>query len=100
MKPSIGRIVHLNLSQPDRETYGQDFCAAVITTVLENDMVNLSVFMPSALAPRGKGYTMPLENVAHAPNDKPTPNHWNWPPRDERPAGDVHIHGGRVTVQG
>lgn len=99
MQPSIGRIVHLNLCQPDRETYGQEFCAAVITTVKADGMVNLRVFTPN-------GHTVALENVEHAPDDKPTPNHWNWPPREPapKPTGtedtDKVADGRRIHVKG
>lgn len=64
MKPSIGRIVHLQ--------DGDDTVAAIITGVHE-DGVSLTVFQPGHLP----GYV-----ILHVPfAEAPTPGHWNWPPR-------------------
>jgi len=66
--PSIGRIVHF---QHPAQAGGP--IAAIITSVLEDDVVLLTAFMPSQLP----GYV--VKPVPFA--ETPTPGHWSWPPR-------------------
>lgn len=79
MKPTIGRIVHYH----SYGTPGGEFKplprAAIVTAVNvgppgDDDSVSLC-----AINPTGVFFN---EHVRHAPDDKPTPGHWNWPPRE------------------
>lgn len=70
MKPTIGRIVHYTSeAQPDTVS------AALVTFVDPGGVTSLAVFSTN-----GMYY---LELAPHA--DKPTPGHWNWPPREPTP---------------
>ncbi len=95
MKPSIGRIVHY-------QDPGQvEPRAAVVTGTLPADVVSLEIFGAHRTDQRWLESSVP-----HAPGDKPTPGHWNWPPRESVPAPtgteDTDKVGGgrRVTVKG
>jgi hypothetical protein len=81
MKPSIGRIVHYQTrtqDMPSMDTPGREnghTLAAIITRVWDNGSdVALTIFNPWPGIAGG-------DSFPHAPDDKPTPGHWNWPPR-------------------
>lgn len=75
MKPSIGRIVHYQSYGTPGGEYLPEPRAAVITSVGVNEQVALAILNPTGLFFN--------ECIAHAPDDKPTPGCWNWPPRVE-----------------
>lgn len=76
--PTIGRIVqYMSYGTPGGE-YLPLPRAAIITQVESpgygHSRVGLAVLNPTGL------FFNP--SVEHAPDGKPTPGHWNWPPRD------------------
>lgn len=73
MEPSIGRIVHYQSFGTPGGEYLPEPRAAVITAVTGAGFVSLCVLNPTGLFFN--------ENVRHAPDDKPAPGCWNWPPR-------------------
>lgn len=68
--PSLGRIVLVTLPHPIN---GQKECAAVITEVLDDEMINAYV-MPGSSSPLSVGSIYP---DGHA---KAGASRWRWPP--------------------
>lgn len=68
-KPSIGRIVHYSIEE-------NVVRPAIITTVHDDDSVNLIVFM-DAMDESPSGLLAPVTNVPHY--DIPQIGMWNWP---------------------
>lgn len=74
MKPTVGRCVHYQSYGTPKGEYASQPRAATVTEVDENgENVGLCIMNPTGLF-----FT---QHVPHAPGDKPTPGHWNWPPR-------------------
>jgi len=71
MNPTVGRIVHYH----SYGTPGGEFKpmprAAIIAEVHDSEECSIVVFNPMGLF---------FNKVKHAPEDKPTPGCWNWPP--------------------
>lgn len=79
MKPTVGRIVHYQSFGTPLGEYRAEPRAAIVTIVHgaehgDNAAVGLAVLNPTGLFFN--------DVVEHAPDDKPTPGHWNWPPRE------------------
>jgi hypothetical protein len=75
VKPTIGRIVHYQAYGTPGGEYPSVPRAAIVTEVGE-DGETLGLFVAN---PTGTFFN---RAIAHAPNDKPTPGCWNWPPRE------------------
>ena len=73
MKPTIGRIVHYHSYGTPGGEFKPEPRAAVVAAVHEDEEVSVVVLNPSGLF---------FNKAKHAPDDKPTPGHWNWPPRE------------------
>lgn len=74
MKPSVNRSVHYQSYGTPGGEYTPQPRAAIITEVdPDGDTVGLAILNPTGLF-----FT---HHVKHAPNDQPTPGHWNWAPR-------------------
>lgn len=69
-KPSIGRIVHYQSYGTPGGEYLSEPRAAIITDVLDDEMVGLCILNPSGLFFTEAVYSEP-----------PKPGHWNWPPK-------------------
>lgn len=66
MKPSLGRIVHVEIAHPP------GVYAAIITGVVEdNEMILASCFMPNG--------SLHADSFTH--NEDGGPNTWRWPPK-------------------
>jgi len=75
MDPSVGRIVHYQSYGTPGGEFLPEPRAAVVSEVNADDpsLIGLVVLNPTGLFFN--------RNVKHAPDDKPTPGCWNWPPR-------------------
>lgn len=74
--PSIGRVVHYQAYGTPGGEFMPEARAAIITRVGDGSgEVGLAVLNPTGLFFNA--------SVQHAPDDYPTPGHWNWPPRVE-----------------
>jgi hypothetical protein len=76
VKPTVGRIVHYQAyGTPGGEFKSQPRAAIVAETHEDagDGECTVVVLNPSGLF---------FNRVKHAPNDVPTPGHWNWPPRE------------------
>ncbi len=73
-KPTVGRDVHYHsYGTPNGEFQSKPIAAKVTQVVDDGETVGLAIFNPTGLFFN--------TSVKHAPNDQPTPGHWNWPPR-------------------
>lgn len=75
-KPTVGRDVHYHSYGTPGGEYKSKPIAAKVTQVSDDPddlVIGLMIMNPTGL----------FFNTAvpHAPDDKPTPGHWNWPPR-------------------
>lgn len=70
MQPSVGRIVHYHSAgdQPDPTCR-----AAIVTSVHEDGLVSLTVFMPTG--------THVVLRADHVDNEKYGASTWHWPER-------------------
>lgn len=74
MKPTVGRAVHYQSYGTPGGEYKPLPRAATVTEVDEDgETVGLCIMNPTGLF-----FT---QHVKHAPDDKPTPGCWTWPPR-------------------
>lgn len=73
MNPTVGRIVHYQAYGTPGGEFKSQPRAAIIAEVHSDDEVTVVVLNPSGIF---------FNRVKHAPNDAPTPGHWNWPPRE------------------
>lgn len=76
MKPTIGRIVHYQSYGTPGGEYLPEPRAAVVTAIMTTEFGEGYVAL-AILNPTGLFFN---ESVPHAPDDVPTPGHWNWPP--------------------
>lgn len=73
MKPTVGRIVHYQAYGTPKGEFQSLARAAIVAEVHEDEECSVVVLNPQGLF---------FNKVKHAPDDVPTPGHWNWPPRE------------------
>lgn len=73
MKPTVGRIVHYQSYGTPNGEYLPEARAAIITAV-DNKRATVSL---AVLNPSGFFFNLDVPEAK-----KPTPGHWNWPPRE------------------
>lgn len=81
-KPSVGRIVHYYLDEPNRSPH-KPFYPAVITHVWDDQRVNLHVFDDGTNRLGGTDLpTSVVYGVTREGDPEPPPTQfWTWPPR-------------------
>ncbi len=75
-KPTLGRIVHWH---PNRFWPQQQWYAAIIAHVHENNVVNLTVFEPRG----GVRAEILVPKMEHNPDGTQMTDCWRWPPRED-----------------
>lgn len=73
MKPSVGRIVHFQSPDAEAMGYSSQPVPGIITSVLNDDIVSLTVFRPG-MDPLSQ------QNVTFSENESGGIR-WFWPPR-------------------
>lgn len=74
MTPSVGRVVHVAVSEA--ENNGQDYAPGIITRVWSDEMINVSVLLDSPSGPIQK-----TSVKLHGERPEETKHAAWWPPR-------------------
>lgn len=78
-KPGIGRIVHYVTTDPDEQCNGAEVCAATVTGVRSDTVVNLKITFDGPVPDRWIA-GVPREH-SFVPVDGFPVRFWRWPPR-------------------
>lgn len=81
MKPSIGRIVLYSLSAVESAINWQRECAAIITSVHSDRVVNLTVFTDATWGEPAESIKR-ITSVELSKSGAPEDGTWRWPPRE------------------